>query len=75
MIYSYIFLLFLWKEIFMKKTISGIIAEDKNANMITFELGTTLPDDAAERTSEHMSSFSYGYEHTAVRDRLFEQSK
>lgn len=55
--------------------VSSLISEGKNANMITFKLGTTLSPEDAEGTSEHMTSFNFGYELTAVRDWLFEQSK
>lgn len=55
--------------------VSELLSAGNNINMIAFELGTTLTEDDEEGASEHMTSFNYGYELTAVRDWLFEQTK
>ena len=42
-------------------------------SMIRFETGTVFRD--GQSGMEHMASFNYAYQLTAVRDRLFEQGK
>lgn len=53
--------------------VQNMIAQGTNANMIRFKKGTTLKP--GQTDMEHMTSFDYAYQLSAVRDWLFEQSK
>ena len=60
-----------------KAAVSAMLAEGKNANFVTFTLGTTLAEGqtAGSGAGEHMTSFDFAYKLEAVRDWLFEQGK
>ena len=53
--------------------VNDMIAQGTNANMIRFEKGTVLKP--GQTDMEHMASFDYAYQLSAVRDWLFEQNK
>lgn len=53
--------------------IETMIAEERNANFVTFTKGSTAEGEAFG--SEHLTSFDYAYKLEAVRDWLFEQSR
>ena len=57
--------------------VAAMLAEENNANFVTFTLGTTLAEGqtAGSGAGEHMTSFDYAYKLEAVRDWLFEQSR
>ncbi len=51
----------------------ALLENGNNINMIRFETGTVFRD--GQSGMEHMASFNYAYQLTAVRDWLFEQGK
>lgn len=53
--------------------VKELLSEELSANMILFETGTVFEE--GQSGMEHMYSFNYGYNITAVRDWLFEQRK
>ena len=53
--------------------VGALLQEGLDANMIRFETGTVFKE--GQTGMEHMASFNYAYELTAVRDWLFAQSK
>lgn len=55
----------------------AVIDKGCNNNMITFTLGTTLPEGtkSSSRAGEHMTSFDFAYKLTPVRDWLFLQQR
>ncbi len=57
--------------------ISDLIDEGYNANFISWEEGSVLPDgvEASGMGGEHMYSFDHPYKISTLRDWLFEQSK
>lgn len=60
------------KESLVKK----LIAEGHHINFVQFQAGTVMPPNASTQgAAEHMYSFDYAYQLTAVRDWLFEQEK
>ena len=57
--------------------VAAMLAEGRQANFVTFTLGTTVPAGTSVRggAGEHMTSFDYAYRIEAVRDWLFRQTK
>ncbi len=57
--------------------ITDIIAQGHNANFISWELGSVMPDgvESGGMAGEHMYSFDHPYKISTLRDWLFAQSK
>ncbi|MCD8049563.1 MAG: hypothetical protein LUG52_08185, partial [Clostridia bacterium] len=57
--------------------ITDVIAQGYNANFISWELGSVMPDgvESGGMAGEHMYSFDHPYKISTLRDWLFEQSK
>lgn len=57
--------------------IEAVIAEGYNANFVSWEEGSVLPDgvESGGMAGEHMYSFDHPYKISVLRDWLFEQSK
>ena len=53
--------------------VNALTEQGLNANMVRFESGSVFKE--GESGMEHMASFNYGYELSAVRDWLFAQNK
>ena len=57
--------------------VAAMMAENNNANFVTFTAGTTLAEgqSGSAGAGEHMTSFDYAYKLEAVRDWLLQQVK
>ncbi|MCB0166559.1 MAG: prolyl oligopeptidase family serine peptidase, partial [Anaerolineae bacterium] len=65
-----------WSESEFDAAVSDILSQSSSTlYFANFKVGSTLPEDVAEGTSEHMYSFDYAYKIEGVRDWLFKQTK